>query len=449
MKNTFCLNLTILLVLIVCKINASATFPTPKEIDFNRREYVSLECNDDGTREFTFNNIEELLVGEDPNGPMMTVSFVDENSSATGSLKGENDLDNSLCRQYIMLSPPHVITLSGGDFNKCAYEYTNGSSAGYISLKYKLRVSFDNKGSFMLNNPPIFQLECQFQSNITEDVLVATVVPVKHNDTNLEEVSFNMDASLNLFTDDTFVSKLAESFSFSLYSEYTLEDTLYLELTVPNANTDIDYSLYTQTCTATVRGSGTEENLIENGCPVTDLVKVLSREKTYSRYSLEVFMFKESVGNIGSDNTIVTVKCSSTICIPINGAVCPSQNTCSKKTKRFINEDQKFEPAETSVEFKIKSTRKNKEKTTTAEQLDPQIAEIYRPKITRTETSDNHLTVTLFISSNILLNIACILSVLKILKKKCFKSKENDKMVLLADEISINLSECSDGEKEV
>lgn len=81
--------------------------------------------------------------------------------------------------------------------------------------------------------------------------------------------------------------------------------------------------------------------------------------------------------------------------------------------------------------------------------MDPQIAEIYRPKITRTETSDNHLTVTLFISSNILLNIACILSVLKILKKKCFKSKENDKMVLLADEISINLSECSDGEKEV
>ena len=53
-----------------------------------------------------------------------------------------------------------------------------------------------------------------------------------------------MDASLDLFTDDTFVSKLAESFSFSLYSEYTLEDTLYLELTVPNANTDIDYSLY-------------------------------------------------------------------------------------------------------------------------------------------------------------------------------------------------------------
>ena len=32
----------------------------------------------------------------------------------------------------------------------------------------------------MLNNPPIFQLECQFQSNITEDVLVATVVPVKY-----------------------------------------------------------------------------------------------------------------------------------------------------------------------------------------------------------------------------------------------------------------------------
>lgn len=80
---------------------------------------------------YSFNNIEELLVGEDPNGPMMTVSFVDENSSATGSLKGENDLDNSLCRQYIMLSPPHVITLSGGDFNKCAYEYT-------VSLKPKI-----------------------------------------------------------------------------------------------------------------------------------------------------------------------------------------------------------------------------------------------------------------------------------------------------------------------
>ena len=81
---------------------------------------------------YSFNNIEELLVGEvGDSGAMMTVNFIGESSSATGSLKGENDLDSILCRDYIMLSPPHVITLSGGDFNKCAYEYT-------VSLKPKI-----------------------------------------------------------------------------------------------------------------------------------------------------------------------------------------------------------------------------------------------------------------------------------------------------------------------
>lgn len=51
-----------------------------------------------------------------------------------------------------------------------------------------------------------------------------------------------MDVSLDIFTNDTFGSKQPESFS--LYDEYTLEDTIYFELSVPNANTDIDYSFY-------------------------------------------------------------------------------------------------------------------------------------------------------------------------------------------------------------
>ena len=47
-------------------------------------------------------------------------------------------------------------------------------------------------------------------------------------------------------------------------------------------------------------------------------------------------MFKESVGDIGSDDTIVTVTCASTICIPINGTVCPAQKVCSILFKKFF-----------------------------------------------------------------------------------------------------------------
>ena len=36
----------------------------------------------------------------------------------------------------------------------------------------------------MLNNPPIFQLECQYQSNITDDILIAALVPVKYVTSN-------------------------------------------------------------------------------------------------------------------------------------------------------------------------------------------------------------------------------------------------------------------------
>lgn len=73
---------------------------------------------------FSFNNIEELLVGEgDPNSATIQVDFVDENAPEKGSLKGENDIDATNCR-YSVDKDSNNITLSGGDFNKCAYEYS-------------------------------------------------------------------------------------------------------------------------------------------------------------------------------------------------------------------------------------------------------------------------------------------------------------------------------------
>merc|ERR1711931_411414 len=103
----------------------------------------------------------------------------------------------------------------------------------------------------------------------------------------MEEVNLNMDISLDVFTDDTFENK--QTVTASTYNEYDLEDIIYFQLSAPNANSDLDYNLYTQTCTATLKGSGLQENLITNGCSVTDLVTVVSAEKNFSRYSLQVF----------------------------------------------------------------------------------------------------------------------------------------------------------------
>ena len=75
--------------------------------------------------------------------------------------------------------------------------------------------------------------------------------------------------------------------------------------------------------------------------------------------------------------------------------------------------------------------------------------EIYRPKSKTTKASANFWINILFIISNFLLNIASALHILRIIKRKCFNDKSHDKMVLITDEISINLSECSDEEKMI